>query len=132
MMCCGLCTCDVLAAVHCHAMGPEDELGLLSNLPHSACVVMPRADHPFLAQHIYGQHLHGKSKLHLVRAGSGKGHGRGKAGSGQMKGRGKAASGQMKGRGRAEVRAEGGQIVLCGHHTESSCCKLHQSFACSQ
>ena len=52
-----LLTCDIFTAVYSHAMRPEDELGLLSNLPHSASVVMPRADCSLLPQNINSQHL---------------------------------------------------------------------------
>ena len=59
LSCRGLqCTCDILAAIHRHAISSKDELRLFCNLPHSAGVIMPRADHPFLSQHIHCQHLH--------------------------------------------------------------------------
>ena len=52
-----LLTCDIFTAVYSHAMRPEDELRLLGNLPHSASVVMPRADCSLLPQNINSQHL---------------------------------------------------------------------------
>ncbi len=50
-------TCDVFAAVHSHAMRPEDELGLLSYLPHSAGVIIARADCTLLSQDVNCKHL---------------------------------------------------------------------------